>query len=62
VLSRREPFDAGHGAQRLGLVTGGSAGHGGTYRLDVVEGRLADDFGGRRWQVAVTGGADAVRQ
>jgi replicative DNA helicase len=61
LLSRREEYDPDSGLHRLHLVVGGSTGHSGLYALDIDEGRLADDFGGRRWQVTVQSGCAAHR-
>jgi hypothetical protein len=56
---RREAYAAGTGQHRLHLVTGGSAGHGGSYHLDIDEG-TRDTPGGRFWQATVTPATQAI--
>ena len=60
LVNRRERFDADTGASRLFLSGGGSAGQSGEWYVDVTEGRLGEDFSGRRWEVSVTGAADGI--
>lgn len=60
LLKRREKYQAGTGEHRLHLVTGGSAGHGGAFHLDINEGTRATP-GGRFWQVKVTPLTEAMR-
>lgn len=49
LLKTREPYDSNTGQHRLWMVTGGSAGHGGAYSVDVNEGVMPN----RQWEVTI---------
>ncbi len=61
LISRREKFDPELGKHELWLSVGGSAGHSGLYALDVQEGVMNDDFGGRQWYVKVDTASKAIQ-
>ena len=52
LVSRRESYTQ-DGNHKLWVRCGGSAGHGGLWAVDVVEGLTDDNFRGRVWEVAV---------
>lgn len=60
LVARRERFNAETGINRLHFHYGGSAGQFGEYAVDIDEGRLADDFTGRKWLVSISTPAEHV--
>lgn len=56
LLSRRTPFVPERGGRHeLRLSVGGSAGHNGSWDVNINEGRLLKNFTGRLWHVEVVG-------
>ncbi|MEQ8788448.1 MAG: AAA family ATPase [Pirellulaceae bacterium] len=53
LLARRNKFNPDTGEHQLWLNVGGSAGHSSLWAVDIGEGRLDDDFSGRRWDVTI---------
>lgn len=53
LINRRTPYEDGTGEHELWLRIGGSAGFGSLWGVDIVEGVVRDDFGGRNWFVNV---------
>jgi replicative DNA helicase len=61
LVNRRQKYEPGSGKHLLWMNIGGSAGHSGCWGIDIDEGQLNDDFGGRRWQVQVRSVEEANR-
>lgn len=59
LMGRRREYEPGTGLHELWLNVGGSAGHSGTWAIDIDEGIPDEDFGGRHWKVGVTTPTDA---
>lgn len=53
LLSRRSDYLDGSGEHELWLRTGGSAGHGGLWGIDIDDGITPDGLAGAYWKVAV---------
>lgn len=60
ILGRREAYEPGSGLHRLTMVVSGSTGQSGSWALDIDEGRLDVEFGGRRWDVMMSTTSDAA--
>lgn len=53
LINRRVPYLEGTGHHELWLRCGGSAGHSSVWGVNITEGVLDDDGGGRHWQPSV---------
>jgi hypothetical protein len=63
LISYLEPYDPNAGSCKVWLSIGGSAGHGGLHVVSIDEGVFEErlPLNGRRWQVSVQSGPEAVR-
>jgi hypothetical protein len=57
---RPEKYDPGTGRHALWLNVGGAAGFSSCWSVDVNEGVMGDDFGGRKWDVTVSNAVAAI--
>jgi hypothetical protein len=62
LINRRIAYQPGTGVHQLWLGAGGSCGHGGLWGVDINEGRLNENFGGRIWRANVLSWNDAKQQ
>lgn len=58
LVNRKDEYVEGSGYHRLSMSIGGSAGHSGGYVVEIDEGKMEDDFQGRKWEVRVTKASD----
>jgi len=53
LVNRRSPYKPNVGRHELRIAAGGSGGHSGEWDVDVDEGVLREDLGGRHWETKV---------
>ncbi len=60
LIGRRSTYDTEKGLHELWLNVGGSAGHHGTWAVDIDEGVVDEEFKGRFWKPTVRRASEAV--
>lgn len=61
LINRRERYTS-NGVHNFWVRVGGSIGHGCLLEVRIDEGQLDEDFGGRKWDLAINSAADAFAQ
>jgi hypothetical protein len=62
LINRRQRYQHPSGLHQLWLGAGGSCGHGGLWGVDIQEGVLDEDFGGRKWEATILSADEARKQ